>query len=92
MKLKDLSQAIDDARYGEGDAIIFRMSSNNFIELDYPLVRRAFDDIVRKLPFVEAGVDEFTAGEKILFQFFCFHAGSGQDAIWGEKKKKRKKK
>ncbi len=89
MKLKELSDAIDAARYGDEKSIIFRMSSKNFIELDYALTRKAFDEIVAKLPIVEAGLDDFTAGEKILFQLFCFHAGGGQDAIWGEKRQKK---
>ena len=88
MELKELSDAIGDARCGDEKSIIFRMSSYNFIELDYALTRKAFDEIVAKLPFVKAGIDVFTAGEKILFQLFCFHAGGGQDAIYGEKKQK----
>lgn len=89
MKLQELSDAIDASRYGDQKSIIFRMSGTGFIEMDYALVRKAFDEIVKKISLVESGLDEFTAGEKVLFQFFYFHAAGRQDAIWGEKRPKK---
>lgn len=59
-----------------GGSVIFRVTSGtySFIELDGKLVNDAFDEIVNKIRYVQAGIDEFTNAEKMLFQLFISHA------------------
>jgi hypothetical protein len=77
--LGDMDKAIKPNRVNP-DLIIFRPGNPyipHLVELDYKLVREAFDDIVKKLPIVECGVDEFTACEKLMFMFLKNHVEYG---------------
>lgn len=74
--VEDVKNSLLNRRYGEDfSGIIFRPTTGNgFIELDFPLVMKAFEEIVAKIPIVEANIDDFTATEKVLFQLFVAHA------------------
>lgn len=80
MTIQDISDAIDSARCkgSASQSVIFRPYGNgpswSFVELSYSLVRSALDEIARKIPFVSAGIDEFSAAEKVMFQMFVLHA------------------
>lgn len=50
---------------------------DSFIEIEGALLNKAFDEIADKIPFVEAGICEFTAGETLLFMLFTEHAKFG---------------
>lgn len=72
--VQDMSDALDRARLKSG-SILFRPTAYaTFVELDYKLVRDAFDQIATKISLVEAGVDEFSPAEKVLFELFLEHA------------------
>lgn len=44
-------------------------------EMSADQVFAAFHEIIAKIPFVQAGVIEFSASEKMLYQLFMIHAG-----------------
>jgi len=75
MTLQEIRQALLDARYGEEfEGIMFRPTSGQtFFDGDAKEVIQAFDDLLTKVVLVEAGCDEFTAVEKLMFQLFVKH-------------------
>ena len=75
MELWQVYQSILDARYGtDQDGIIFRPTKGQgFVEVETALTLEAWHEIVDKIVLVEAGVVEFTAAEKLLFQLFVKH-------------------
>ena len=72
--VQDMSDALERARIKSGSILFRPTGSLTFVELDYKLVREAFDQIAMKISLVEAGVDEFSAAEKVLFELFLEHA------------------
>lgn len=72
--VQDISDALDRANLKNGSILFRPTGSMTFIELDYKLVRKAFDQIAKKIAVVQAGVDEFTAAEKVLFFLLIEHA------------------
>jgi hypothetical protein len=65
-------------RTTENNTIIFRPNgAYSFIELDAPRLLAALNEITDKIHLVQAGIDEFTECEKILFELFMAHAQHG---------------
>jgi len=46
----------------------------HFAEIEQEMAVHALNEINRKIPVVQAGMDEFTACEKLLFIFFMNNA------------------
>lgn len=47
--------------------------SMGFLEVDHKLVVGALDEILKKTAYVQAGLDEYTKSEKLLFILLCAH-------------------
>lgn len=73
--IKDLYTCLESSRVRKGKTVLFRPNDGgySFVELDYKTTRGALDEIVNKIPMVQAGIDEFTKSEKLLFQLFVSH-------------------
>lgn len=74
--VEDIHNSLLRSRYGEdNNGILFRPTKGNtFIELSFNLLLEAYGEIVKKIPLVESGLEEFTATEKVLFSLFITHA------------------
>jgi len=78
MTVGEMREALENQQIRDSEGMLFRPTAgSSFIELNSDFVLAAFDEIANKIPLVTAGVDEFTAAEKLLFQLFVIHAEYG---------------
>lgn len=67
MTLQEMRDALESSIHSTGTILLRPTGEYGFVELEGALVLRALDDLVRKIPLVQAGLDDFTAPEKLLF-------------------------
>jgi len=77
MDLQEVRESLERAviKDGKGDGILLRpCTPHDFMELSTDLVMSAFDEIVKKIPQVQAGLDSFNNAEALAFKIICLHA------------------
>ena len=75
--LEQMRRKLKVVKFGRNQEIIFRPGDPGLgdkVEMPPELLLGAFDEIVNKVPLVEAGLDEFTNAEKVMFILFKNHA------------------
>jgi len=73
--LEQMRNCLEHTRLPSGGCLLNLASTSSYYEApDHSLVMTAFDEIVAKVPLVEAGVLTFTAAEKLLFQLLSWAA------------------
>jgi len=72
MSLEEVRKTLEPNKLG---STIFRPTRYyTFVELQGKLVLSAFDDLVKKVPLVVAGIDEYSPCEKLMMVLFVEHA------------------
>ncbi len=91
MIIEEARKTLENLRLPSGGALLTVSTGSGLYETDHALVMKAFDEIVRKLPFVLAGMDKFTAVETLLFQMLSVAAEVSHPLPQGYRKKGKKK-
>lgn len=79
--LQEVKDSLEAARASGNfnkSILLHLQGTYSFCEMDYEIVMKAFDEIANKVPFVVAGIDQFTAVEKVMFQLFVEHCNYGR--------------
>ena len=70
-----MREALENTRLASGGCLLDVSTGSGYYEAaEHDLVMAAFDEIVKKVPLVQAGVETFTAAEKLLFQMLTWAA------------------
>lgn len=79
--IQDIYDSLERSKFGDKKrpGILLRPihPSVSFAELDYDLVKNALDEIMKKIPQVQAQLDEFTNCEKLTLTLLKLHAEHG---------------
>lgn len=69
-----MREALDRTRLPSGGCFLDLSNDSGYYVTRHAPVMAAFDEIVRKAPLVEAGVEKFTAAETLLFEILSWAA------------------